>query len=93
MVASSSPDVSHHVWKARRVSSTGLTYPPQQQVARNLHPRCRLICLARKSNLAAPHAAKQHDGQITKTCPDLLLKIFRFRCRANQWFDSGRLTR
>jgi len=27
--------------------------------------RCRLICLARKSNLAASHAAKQHDGQIT----------------------------
>jgi hypothetical protein len=28
-------------------------------------PECALICLARKSNLLAPHAAKQHDGQIT----------------------------
>ena len=27
MVASSAPNVSHHVWKAPRVSSTGLTYP------------------------------------------------------------------
>jgi len=38
---------------------------------------------ARKSNLAAPHAAKQHDGQISKNCPVLTAKIFRFRRRAN----------
>jgi hypothetical protein len=32
MVASSAPDVSHHVWKARRVSSTGLTYPAMRDL-------------------------------------------------------------
>jgi len=59
----------------------------------NTRFRCRLICLASKSNLAASHAAKQHDGQISKTCPVRPPKIFRFRCRANQWFLSARLTR
>jgi len=32
MVASSAPDVSHRVWKARRVSSTGLTYPAMRDL-------------------------------------------------------------
>jgi hypothetical protein len=37
-------------------------------------------------------ALRQPDGQITKTCPARFAKIFRFRRRANQWFDSARLT-
>jgi hypothetical protein len=37
-------------------------------------PLCALICLARKSKLAAPHAAKQHDGQITQNLSRPLAK-------------------
>jgi hypothetical protein len=33
------------------------------------------------------------DGQIKISCPALARKIFRLTCRANQWFDSARLTR
>jgi hypothetical protein len=33
-----------------------------------------LICFARKSNLAASHAAKQHDGQITQNLSSALAK-------------------
>jgi hypothetical protein len=61
-------------------------------MARHGHSRS-LRRFARKSNLAASHATKQHDGQISKTCPDLSLKIFRFWRRANHWFKSARLTR
>jgi hypothetical protein len=58
------------------------------------HGRSRALRrFARKSNLAASHAANQRDGQISKTCPALGAKIFRFRRRANQWFVSARLTR
>jgi hypothetical protein len=58
------------------------------------HGRSRALRrFARKSNLVATHATKQHDGQISKTCPALGAKIFRFRRRANHWFKSARLTR
>jgi hypothetical protein len=36
--------------------------------------RCRLICAARNSNLAALYAAKQHDGQITQNLSRPLAK-------------------
>ena len=52
-----------------------------------------LICFACKRNLDAQLRQNNTTGKSPKTCPDLLLKIFRFRCRANQWFDSARLTR
>jgi hypothetical protein len=58
------------------------------------HGRSRALRrFARKSNLAASHAANQRDGQISKTCPALGAKIFRFWRRANHWFKSARLTR
>jgi len=43
----------------------------------SLHPGygcCPLRRFARKSNLAAPHAAKQHDGQITQNLSSALAK-------------------
>jgi len=49
--------------KANPFSSGGHRWRP---TASNPHPPCPLICFARKSNLAASHAAKQHDGQITQ---------------------------
>jgi hypothetical protein len=49
--------------------------------------------LARNDELPFSDATNWHDGQITKTCPALSQKIFRFRRRANQWFLSARLTR
>src|ERR1700688_4405304 len=48
---------------------------------------------ARKSNSMPRLRQNNTTGKSAKTCPALSQKIFRFRRRANQWFDSGRLTR
>src|SRR5450631_3952696 len=42
--------------------------------------------LARKHNLHATAATKQHDGQISKPCPSPSAKIFRLTCRANHHY-------
>jgi hypothetical protein len=56
----------------------------------------------RTANCFASHAStilRPECDKITrranqsKPCPALPRKIFRFRRRANQWFDSARLTR
>jgi len=63
--------LAQHECRARPVDSSALLL---NVMPRPQRPPCRLICFTRKSNLAAPHAAKQHDGQITQNLSSALAK-------------------
>ena len=57
------------------------------------HPAvCELICSARKRNRDVGLRQNNPTGKSVKTCPAPREKIFRFRRRANQLFNSARLT-
>jgi len=67
--------------------------PVKRLAARFLPARYGLRRFARNDEVRSPGATKQPDGQINETCRVLRAKIFRSRRRANQWFNSARLTR
>jgi hypothetical protein len=72
--------------------------PHRVVLARAGHPHL----LTRRSGCFASHATTKitfrmrpidPSGKSPKICPPPRAKIFRLTCRANQWFDSARLTR
>src|SRR6266852_2554996 len=54
---------------------------------------CELLRFNRKRNPAALLRPINTTGKSPKVCPPLRAKIFRLTRRANQWFESARLTR
>jgi hypothetical protein len=61
---------------------------------KSLHPSYRELLRPYASAISRPCLRHNNPpGKSPKTCPALRAKIFRLTCRANQHYDSARLTR
>src|SRR6266702_4677993 len=56
-------------------------------------PRYGLLRFARNDDVEALVRQNNTTGKSAKTCREARAKIFRFRRRANHWFNSACLTR